>query len=458
MLNERIIRGYSLSVYMNDLNRTINSKAIFNQKDVKTAVLIVQLLNNKTEKSPIDLTGTTVIAKVLKNDGTTSLIYCSVLNPTLGTVAVGFTEQTLLSIGENSFELEIQSGYQVVYSPKISYTVVDNLFDEEELLTSQDEFPVLNSLIYNVQLLEQELVNLDSIVNEGEEVRNSNEEQRKENEVQRGTEFDNIKSTIQEKVNLINQKIEEIDNLASTSETKIDEEIVKINGSVNLKISEINNKIAETNNKLLDVDNSIVKINTTITENIKKVDSKIQEVNNLISSVNSTFAQKVSEVDSKIQEFETEVDNSIRKIETESTKINNNLTSSINLKISEVDNKSTQMESKVNQNISSMNTKVDQHINSMNNNIEQHINSVNTNVEQNINSMNTKVNQHVELITEKISNYDEKINIMENLTNQVNSAEETRNRNEIERNNTIQSIVEVLEVSLISVCEIMNMV
>ena len=31
MLNERIIRGYSLSVYMNDLNRTINSKAIFNQ-------------------------------------------------------------------------------------------------------------------------------------------------------------------------------------------------------------------------------------------------------------------------------------------------------------------------------------------------------------------------------------------------------------------------------------------
>ena len=265
MLNERIIRGYSLSVYMNDLNRTINSKAIFNQKDVKTAVLIVQLLNNKTEKSPIDLTGTTVIAKVLKNDGTTSLIYCSVLNPTLGTVAVGFTEQTLLSIGENSFELEIQSGYQVVYSPKISYTVVDNLFDEEELLTSQDEFPVLNSLIYNVQLLEQELVNLDSIVNEGEEVRNSNEEQRKENEVQRGTEFDNIKSTIQEKVNLINQKIEEIDNLVSTSETKIDEEIVKINGSVNLKISEINNKIAETNNKLLDVDNSIVKINTTIT-------------------------------------------------------------------------------------------------------------------------------------------------------------------------------------------------
>lgn len=447
MLNERIIRGYSLSVYMNDLNRTINSKAIFNQKDVKTAVLIVQLLNNKTEKLPIDLTGTTVVAKVLKNDDTKSLIHCSVLDPILGTIAVGFTEQTLLTIGTNSFELEIQSGYQIVYSPKISYTVVDNLFDEQELLTSQDEFPILNSLIYNVQLLEQELINLDAIVDKGEETRNSNEEQRKANEVQRGTEFDNIKSTIQEKVNLINQKIEEIDNLVSTSETKIDEEIVKINGSVNLKISEINNKIAETNNKLLDVDNSIVKINTTITENIKKVDAKIQEVNSLISSVSSTFAQKVAEVDSKIQEFETEVNSSIRKIETESTKINNNLTSSVNLKISEVDNKSTQMENKVNQNINSMNNKVD-----------QHINSVNANVEQNISSMNTKVNQHVGLITEKINNYDEKIDIMENLTVQVNSAEETRNRNEIERNNTIQSIVEVLEVTQTDIDDIINMV
>lgn len=72
--------------------------------------------------------------------------------------------------------------------------------------------------------------------------------------------------------------------------------------------------------------------------------------------------------------------------------------------------------------------------------------------------MNTKVNQHVELITEKISNYDEKIDIMENLTTQVNSAEETRNRNEIERNNTIQSIVEVLEVTQTDIDDIINMV
>ena len=47
---------------------------------------------------------------------------------------------------------------------------------------------------------------------------------------------------------------------------------------------------------------------------------------------------------------------------------------------------------------------------------------------------------------------------MENLTNQVNSAEETRNRNEIERNNTIQSIVEVLEVTQTDIDDIINMI
>ena len=81
MLNERIIRDYSTSVYMNDLNRTINSQALFNQKDVKTAVLVVQLLNNKSEKVPIDLTGSNVMAKILENDNTKSVLYCSVFKP-----------------------------------------------------------------------------------------------------------------------------------------------------------------------------------------------------------------------------------------------------------------------------------------------------------------------------------------------------------------------------------------
>lgn len=205
MFNDRIIKSYSISLYVEEMNKIHKTKAIFNQGDRNTSVIMVQLVNNKTNKIPIDLTGSRIIAKIMKSDSTTSTALCSILDKENGFVAIGLTEQALLALGENIIELEIQCGNQILYTPKMSYTVVDNLFDEQELLTSQDEFPILNSLIYNVQLLEQELVNLDSIVNEGEEIR-------KENEIQRKTEFENIKTTIDKKINLINQKIEELDN------------------------------------------------------------------------------------------------------------------------------------------------------------------------------------------------------------------------------------------------------
>ena len=69
-------------------------------------------------------------------------------------MAVAFTEQTLLTIGVNTFELEIQSGNQVLYSPKIAYTVTDNLFDENELIMSQDEFPILKFKVENEKIVE----------------------------------------------------------------------------------------------------------------------------------------------------------------------------------------------------------------------------------------------------------------------------------------------------------------
>lgn len=205
MFNDRIIKSYSISLYLKEMNKIHKTKAIFNQADRKTSIIIVQLLEDKSSKIPIDLTGSKVVAKIMKSDNTTSDILCSILDKENGYVAIGLTEQALLALGENIIELEVQCNSQILYTPKMSYTVVDNLYDESELIISQDEFPVLNSLIYNVQLLEQELVNLDTIVNEGEEIR-------KENEMQRKTEFENIKTTIDKKINLINQKIEELDN------------------------------------------------------------------------------------------------------------------------------------------------------------------------------------------------------------------------------------------------------
>ena len=134
MLNDRIMKSYSISLYIEEMNKIHKTKAVFNQADRKTSVIIVQLLNNKSAKLPIDLTGSKIVAKIKKNDETTSDILCSILDKENGYVAIGLTEQALLVLGDNIIELEIQCNSQILYTPKMSYTVVDNLFDEQELL------------------------------------------------------------------------------------------------------------------------------------------------------------------------------------------------------------------------------------------------------------------------------------------------------------------------------------
>ena len=43
MIKQELLRGKLVQVNMYNVNKTINSKAVFNQKDVKTAMLMCQL-------------------------------------------------------------------------------------------------------------------------------------------------------------------------------------------------------------------------------------------------------------------------------------------------------------------------------------------------------------------------------------------------------------------------------
>lgn len=180
MLNERIIRDYSMVLYMEELNKTHNSKALFSQMDKRTSVLMIQLLDNKKNKQAMDLTGATVYAKVLKNDETTSTISCSVLDKEQGVIAIGLTEQCLVCLGQNLIELVVQDNTQQLYSPKISYTVTEGLYDENILISSQTEYPILLSLISSVQQLEKDFAVLNSSVTSNEEVRQANENKREQ--------------------------------------------------------------------------------------------------------------------------------------------------------------------------------------------------------------------------------------------------------------------------------------
>ena len=111
MIRQELLRGQIVQVNMYNLNRKINSKAVFNQRDVKTAVLLCQLYMDGT----MDLTECSVSAEILKSDGKTVIQKAQIINATSGIVAVGLTEQCLSAIGEVTCELVVQSETQILY-------------------------------------------------------------------------------------------------------------------------------------------------------------------------------------------------------------------------------------------------------------------------------------------------------------------------------------------------------
>lgn len=330
MLNDRIIKSYSISLYIEEMNKIHKTKAVFNQADRKTSIIIVQLFNNKSEKAIIDLTGSKVVAKIMKNDNTTSDILCSILEAELGVVAIGLTQQALLAVGENIIELEIQSNDQILYSPKMSYTVVDNLYDENELIKSQDEFPVLNALILNVQTLESELIKINGLLNASEELRKSSEEERKTNETSRNKEFGNLEASIQTLINSVNLKINEIDSAILKSQQDVQTEISKINSVLDDKILEFNGKIAEVNHLIQDVNNFLISSESSTTSCINSFNDKTLQVNEFMNNTIKTLNDKEKILIEKINEFNNKIE--------EINRINTQNTNTISSKIEECNN------------------------------------------------------------------------------------------------------------------------
>ncbi|MFR2314932.1 BppU family phage baseplate upper protein, partial [Terrisporobacter sp.] len=189
MRRENLLRGKYITVNMNSLNEKINSKAIFNQKDVETAVILCKLEMENT----VDLTDCDVRVEILKPDDTKVVKECEIVDKQNGLVVIDLSSQCLAAIGEVVCELVIQYETQVLYSPRITYTVVDNLFDEVDYV-SVDEYPILNQLIEKVREVEKELDTLETKVEENETTRIENEAQRIKNETTRVEEFKNIKN------------------------------------------------------------------------------------------------------------------------------------------------------------------------------------------------------------------------------------------------------------------------
>lgn len=194
MINQELLRTTALTIEMKNMRKKINSKAVFNQRDIRTAMLLCEL---KMDGESIDLTDCTISAEILKPDGKTVIQKGQVVDAISGTVAIGLTEQCLSSIGDVSCEIIVQYGNQILYSPKISYIVVDNLFDTTQI-ESTDELPILNVLIAEVQNIQSNMVLLETTLT-------ANEEGRK-------NEFLGMKEEIRSFIDTNNVKIFEIEN------------------------------------------------------------------------------------------------------------------------------------------------------------------------------------------------------------------------------------------------------
>ena len=194
MINQELLRTTALTIEMKNMRKKINSKAVFNQRDIRTAMLLCQLT---MDGESIDLTDCTISAEILKPDGKTVIQKGQVVDAISGTVAIGLTEQCLSSIGDVSCEIIVQYGNQILYSPKINYIVVDNLFDTTQI-ESTDELPILNVLIAEVQNIQSNMVLLETTLT-------ANEEGRK-------NEFLGMKEEIRSFIDTNNVKIFEIEN------------------------------------------------------------------------------------------------------------------------------------------------------------------------------------------------------------------------------------------------------
>ena len=351
-MNNNIIRNVTVTVDMNRMNRVVNTRAVFNQRDVKTAVILC----NIDMGGLVNLSNCTVKADILKPDGTNVVTLCQILDEEKGLVAIGLNNQCLSSIGEVRCELSIQSETQTLYSPVLVYNVVDNLFDlENEEITSQNDYPILSQLISLVQNIETELEALELVIQTNELDRNNNEEVRKQNEILRREYLEKVKTDIielndifEEKTQLISSELERINTDVSNSIKEIDETILEVenmatsmNNIFDSKVELIDSKVVLLDSKLSDINQTIIDCNDATETNINKMTST---TNSFISEIQTTMDNSIvnmkTSVNEKITEMETTTNNVINSID---DTINNSV-EKVDMKCLEVTNKMTEVD------------------------------------------------------------------------------------------------------------------
>ena len=347
-MNNNIIRNVTVNVDMNRMNRVVNTRAVFNQRDVNTAVILC----NINMGGLVNLSNCTVKADILKPDGTNVVTLCQILDEEKGLVAIGLNNQCLSAIGEVRCELSIQSETQILYSPVLIYNVVDNLFDlENEEITSQNDYPILSQLISLVQNIETELEGLELVIQTNELDRNNNEEIRKQNEILRQAYLEKIKTDIieindifEEKVQLISSELERINTDVSNSIKEIDETILEVENMATSMNNIFDSKVELVNSKVVLLDSKLSEINQTIMD---CNDATETNINKMTSTTNSFISKIQTTMDNSIANMKTSVNEKITEMETTTNNVINSIDDTINNSVEKVDNKCSELDDKL---------------------------------------------------------------------------------------------------------------
>lgn len=347
-MNNNIIRNVTVNVDMNRMNRVVNTRAVFNQRDVKTAVILC----NIDMGGLVNLSNCTVKADILKPDGTNVVTLCQILDEEKGLVAIGLNNQCLSAIGEVRCELSIQSETQILYSPVLIYSVVDNLFDlENEEITSQNDYPILSQLISLVQNIETELEALELVIQTNELDRNNNEEVRKQNEILRREYLEKVKTDIielndifEEKIQLISSELERINTDVSNSIKEIDETILEVENMATSMNNIFDSKVELIDSKVVLLDSKLSEINQTIMD---CNDATETNINKMTSTTNSFISKIQTTMDNSIANMKTSVNEKITEMETTTNNVINSIDDTINNSVEKVDNKCSEVDDKL---------------------------------------------------------------------------------------------------------------
>ncbi|WP_421743876.1 BppU family phage baseplate upper protein [Clostridioides difficile] len=334
------VKQYFLEIDFSEYENRKNvvKKMIYSENDINTAFINAQLKNNGRI---INLSNYDVIASIWKSTGNKVNTPCDIVNAENGEIEVPLTREALKNAGVNPFTISIVNGERSLESPRFYYRVEEAIVSDDDI-ENADEFGVLVLLISQVKevlkdndILVTRVENLESLIEEQEEIRNTheitreenestrqtNEEERKTNELTRQTNEEGRKvSEIARKESEEIRNTHEITREENESTRQINEEERKTN-ELTRQTNEEGRKVSEIARKESEEIRNTHEITREENESTRQINEEERKTNELTRQTNEE-GRKVSEIARKESE-EIRNTHEITREENESTRQTN---------------------------------------------------------------------------------------------------------------------------------------